>query len=151
MSIPLSRLARCFQIFFQNTRMVFRKKTVADHVVLTLRFSYCRLNNKKFEPQPRRRRHFKHNKKQNTRKPFRIPGSACGPYRVLLTSSQAEHLGFSVSAWCRPQYSWLSLQKYMRSTSISLQTRHAKHAGCHAVLDPTRLAVTAMSPGCMIS
>lgn len=63
-----------------------------------------------------------------------------------MISSQAQHLGFNVSAWCLPQYSLPSLQKYIRSTSSCLHTQQTKQAGCQRADGPARLAATAISP-----
>lgn len=63
-----------------------------------------------------------------------------------MISSQAQHLGFNVSAWCLPQYNLPSFQKYIRSTSSCLHTQQTKQAGCQRADGPARLAATAISP-----
>lgn len=68
------------------------------------------------------------------------------PRNNYFTSSQAEHLGFRVSAWWRPQYKRPALQKYTRSTKSSRQTAHLKHPGCQLAVGPALAAQTPMSP-----
>lgn len=70
--------------------------------------------------------------------------------RYHYTSSHPAQRGLNCSLQCRPQYSFLSQQKYIKSTSPSLSTQQLKHWGCHANWSPNLPAKIAGSPALIV-